>query len=249
MIGAAALAMILTAGSIGGVANTLSSIAKAETIFYDSFDDGDEMDGSPVNWSPITFFNLADYEVQGGDYILSTPGGQGVASAAVAYADISPIGNTSVRAQVRQIQGGGPISLLARLDVAALTAYQAGIDADGTVYLARNDGAVFPPILASTATNLNAFAEDVVLQFDVINNELSLYAWRSGEARPNNPILSVSDNTYVSGVPGLLIGGGSAHSAAFRYVRAADASIPEPTTTAASVIFLAIAFGCQRRRR
>jgi hypothetical protein len=244
---AAALAMVLAAGSVGRVAIILSSVAQAQTTFFDDFDDGDSTDGVPTEWVPVEFFSAASYGVQGGDYVLSTPGGQPVVSAGVAYANINALFNTSVRAQVRQIQGTGSIALLARANIDALTAYQAGIDSEGTVYLARNSGPVVPPILATAPTDLNTVDEDVVLQLDAIGNELSLYAWRIGDAKPAIPLLSVTDHAYTSGVPGLLISGGIAHSAAYRYVHVANASIPEPSAAVLSAIFLAGVFACRWR--
>jgi hypothetical protein len=82
----------------------------------------------------------------------------------------------------------------------------------------------------------------------VIGNELSVYAWRLGEAKPAAPLLSVTDNAYTSGVPGLLISGVNAHSAAYRYVHVANSPIPEPSTAALSAIFFAGVFAWQWRR-
>lgn len=244
MIVMAALVAVLAAGWTGGVPGVLSSVATAETIFLDNFDDGDPSDGVPVTWKPAPFFDIGGYEVEGSDYTLTHL--SGAISARVAYADISPLGDTSIRAQIRQLQGSGPIALIARVDPVALTAYQAGISSsDGVVYIARNQGPSLPPILAQEPTTLSPSLQDVMLQFDVIGNELTLYAWAAGDEKPTEPILSVSDDTYTSGVPGLLIDGAALHSVAFRFV---EVAIPEPSTAVLASVFILIMLTGQWRR-
>ena len=139
MIGAASLALVFAMAAIEAMTNVRSSAVRADTVVLDRFDDGSATDGSPASWTPLPQFSKAHYSVTADSYVIAQlPGAGPPRAAGVVFAEIPTLRDMSVRAQVRQLQGSGPIALLARVDAAELTGYQAGIDSnDSTFYLAR----------------------------------------------------------------------------------------------------------------
>ena len=102
----------------------------------------------------------------------------------------------------------------------------------------------------STPSDFRPIDEDVLLQFDVIGDTLSLYAWRPGESRPTVPQLETTSSLFSDGTVGISYDPGAPGrgSATFRFVHVADTSIPEPPTAALSAIFFAGVFAWQWRR-
>ena len=248
MLGTTNLSRLATSLSLSLLACCLTEAQEpcldiASTVFCDDFSDGDHTDGMPANWQLMTNLGtLGTADSTGGDLILTQPN----TDPQVAYAGTEHY-DMSIRSQFRQVEGSGAIALMGRLDPAGRTAYQGGIDtSDSTIYLVRNDNP-FARLLVSKATDLNPNVEDVVLQLDIIGDDLSLYAWRAGEAMPAEPSLTRNiGGGYDSGVGGVLIDSGSRHSAAFRHVQVATTSIPEPSS---AFICLFGAFGLLAFRR
>jgi hypothetical protein len=113
-------------------------------------------------------------------------------------------------------------------------AYQGGIDTNGEVYIGWNDAATRFHYLGATQTNLRPNQEDILLQFDVFDDELELFAWRTSDPMPTEPTVSVVDDQFEG--PGLIFimhhpnGMGSG---AFRFVQATPTPIiPEPSSVA-----------------
>ena len=228
-IAALAAAIWLGASPASKVVGLVAGV-RAGTVLFDDFNDGSAMDGSPASWTPFPGFNTGTFNASTGDFVLTQPPD---GSPQVVLPSIAPLGATSIRAQVRELQGGGPISLMARFSTVGIPAgYQAGIGG-GELYIERTNAPFNNTSLAAANTNLNPSVEDVFLQFDLIGSQLNLFAWRVGEARPNTPTLSATDSTFPSGVAGILIdSAGIPHSVAFRAIHIADTPIPEPSSVA-----------------
>jgi RNA polymerase sigma factor (sigma-70 family) len=245
MMCAAGLAIVLGAGSIGGVTSILSSVAKAETIFFDSFDDGDAMDGSPVRWEfAAPPYSNGTLDATSGDLVVRPNANNGIIAAGVLDKSLSDV---SIRAQVRAEGNTNGLDLLARGNVATGTVYEAGIDSTGLIYVGYNPGTGLID-LVQQLTDLRPSQEDVLLQFDVIGDRLSLYAWRDGDAKPIRPQLEVTDSRYAEGAVGIVHAAINSGIGIFRYVHVADASIPEPPTMILSAIFFAGVFAWRWRR-
>jgi hypothetical protein len=200
--------------------------ASAATIFTDDFNDGNAQDGSPVTWSP----GPGSWDASSGDY---------VATGSVPRVSLVPahlLGNTSARTQAR-VTGTIGASIAIRRPQ-PLVGYAGGIRFGGTLEIARVDGAAGVVVLGTAVVPFNPVAEDVVLQFDAIGNELSLWAWRVGDPMPNAPQLVAFDNTYAQGFAGLISASSAAaasDSTTFRFIEVADShipAIPEPSTFA-----------------
>lgn len=168
------------------IANS-ATCSRGGTLFFDDFSDGSATDGNPVTWiagpnlgSPVSFAVVNE------DYRLSGGGGTSLVADSEAFADVSI--HTVVRATVETF--GNPafhfLGPIAR-DNGAGSFYWGGITTDR--YLAvgnwnpfNESAAVFVPLLDPTLG-------DVDLQFDVVGQTLSLWAWSDaqGIAKPTTP--------------------------------------------------------------
>lgn len=211
-------------------ATMVTQYSSAETIFFDDFNDGDAEDGSPVAWTPYS----GTWDSSSGDYVATGP------IPRVALAADHDLHGTSTRAQVA-VDGNIGASLAVRRP-SALSGYAGQILPEGSgglVAIVRVDGAPIPTILGTAAVPFNPMDNDVMIQLDAFGDELSLWAWPVGESMPGEPALQVVDDTYANGAVGLIAaraGGDPNASATFRFIRVADAHIPEPSTVLQALI-------------
>jgi hypothetical protein len=89
-------------------------------------------------------------------------------------------------------------------------------------------------------------ADDLVLQLDVIDNKLSLWAWNPNGDLPVAPQLTFTDDARLtlSGAPGVLldpISPGTPSSALFRYIQVADSPIPVPEPSTCRLLTITLA--------
>jgi hypothetical protein len=195
VVTAIAMLFIVAVGYV--VAEQLKS-ADAGVVFVDTFDGT-----ASVKWTPVPGFDSGTFDTSTGDLVITTPDGIPQVAAVLDFT----LQNVSIRAQVRASHGDtrGP-SLLARVSVHDQTAYTAGIDPlRRTAFIQQN--LPVPNVLMTKATDLDESLEDIWLQFDVIGNQLSLYAWRPGEPKPEEPIVSTTDDRFQSGLVGVLVDG------------------------------------------
>jgi hypothetical protein len=213
--------------------------ASAAVIFLDDFNDRNAQDGSPATWAP----GLGTWDASSGDY---------VATGSLPRVSLVPahvLGDTSARAQVRVTGTIGASIALRRTE--PRIGYAGGIRADGTIEIARIDGAAAPVILGTSVVPFNPAAQDVLLQFDAFGNKLSVWAWRAGDSMPSERQVVAFDNTYAQGQPGLVsssFAAGASDSSTFRFVQVADTHVPEPT----SFVLMSLAgcgLLCARRRK
>jgi len=214
-----------------------ASSAQAETIVLDTFEDGSISDGVPATWTLVLPVFPGTLDAASGDLVM-TPSDRAIVTS---IPDLV-LEDVSIRAQARLLEvspSGSGVELLARGDRSAVTAYIAGINEDGEVYIGRaNDGL---PAYATANTDIRPLSEDVVLQFDVFGDKLSMWAWRAGETMPAEPLITATDNTLTTGEVGFDYYAVAATpplgSAVYRYVHIASTHIPEPSA-------MAIALGC-----
>ncbi len=194
--------------------------ASAATIFFDNFNDRNAGDGMPVTWSP----DLGTWDASSGDYVAtgSVP--------RISRVPTHVLGDTSVRAQVRVV--GNINAVLGVRRLMPRVGYAGDLRADGTVAIARVDGAD-PVNLRTAVLPFNPVAQDIMLQFDAFGDKLSLWAWPVGQPMPALPQLVAFDGTYAEGPAGLVSAGsagGPLDSTTFRFVHVANTHIPEPST-------------------
>jgi hypothetical protein len=152
---------------------------------------------------------------------------------------VANLAQTSIRTRIAfEGSSASGISLLANGDVNTLTAYQGGYSPDtNSLYIGWNS-----PTYQGFATepfdiNLQA-ADEIVLQFDVVDNQLSLWAWRPGEQRPTEPQVSYVDETVIlaPGLPGVLFDtSDSMNTATYREI---IVNVPEPRSGALGLLAL-----------
>jgi RNA polymerase sigma factor (sigma-70 family) len=235
---AVCLALVLGVGLLGGTSASnflpgLIGTASAATIFFDDFEDGSATDGSPVTWRPWTEGSAANgtFDASTGDFVLNPQ--SDVNSLGAVLDPAVNLANFSIRTQLRNsgiddaaTQGSG-ILIRANFANPAYTFFDCGIDTDGLLYIASHGPFMD---LGNAQTDLRPLEEDVVLQVDVFGASLSLFAWRPGEPKPQQPQVRATSGSHMSGSIGIYYnpppGNGTA---TFRYVHVADMSIPEPS--------------------
>jgi len=194
--------------------------ASAAKIFSDDFNDGNAQDGMPVTWVP----SLGTWDASSGDYVATGP------TPRVALVPDHVLGDTSVRTQVRVT---GTIGAAIGLRRQPLFGYAGELRANGTMAIARLDGAALPVFLGGADVPFSPVDQDVMLQFDAFGDKLSLWAWPVGESMPDEPQVVAFDATYPEGPAGLISAAFVASptdSTTYRFVHVANTHIPEPTT-------------------
>ncbi len=216
--------------------------ASAATIFFDDFNDGSAGDGTPVTWSP----DRGTWDAASGDYVATG------SSPRVARVLAHVLGDTSARTQVRVTGTIGAAVALRR--PTPLVGYAGEIRANGTMAIAKLDGAVppAPVLLGSAVVPFNPVAQDIMLQFDAFGDKLSLWAWPVGESPPVEPQVVVFDNTYPEGPAGLISAAFNASptdSTTFRFIHVANTPIPIPEPSTFVLMSLGVCGLLYARRR
>ena len=125
---------------------------------------------------------------------------------------------------------GDSFMLVARAAGPGTPAYIGGINIEnGNLFIGFVPGGGGYDQFDLAPTDLRVADEDVMLQFDVVGNSLSLWGWRPGQSMPDQPQATAEDNLLTMGTPGLAleITSGISGSAVFRFVHVADTHILE----------------------
>lgn len=177
--------------------------AAASTFFYDDFEDGSVVDGSPVTWNE-TYppWNTGTREVIDGSYVL-TPGFDAIRSnywendsnvEGLVFRDFS------IRTQARVLgtENGVAIGFNARDTHPQSPDGQTGrniyawLGTDGSMEIGLGVNNATASILATLQSNLRPTDEDVILRMDVFGESVKLWAWPADDARPTSPQLAVN---------------------------------------------------------
>ncbi len=212
------------------VALTLvGSIARGGIVFRDDFEDGSATDGVPVTWTPVPGMT-GSFEVIDGDFVMTRPSNIEEMYAAVNQYTLA---DTSIRTQARLIGSGAWwLALLARGSFTDYTTYALLLRNDKRLEIWRFG----PPgpnsrILAGADVGIDPRAQDVLLRFDVIGNELSARAWREGDPMPVEPQVTTVHSEWAMGSVGIAADLGwrlSNNDAIFRYVEVYESTPPTP---------------------
>jgi len=272
----AALAVSTFVASVPGILGTQRNSAMAGTVFQDTFDDGDHTDGLPVTWSPSPF-QPGSIDSSSGDLVLA-PNAESILALGIAAGVLNEnLGDTSVRTQLRVTETGGGAFVSARNTAAQtpaeVTGYFAGIafipEFGGSIVIAGRSavsgeqGQTFFQTTNGAQVALLPYdvrQTDTVLQLDVIEDKISVWAWREGQEMPADPQFAVTDSNFKEpGFVGAILNNGSSaqgtamSQSIFRYVHVADMPIheivPEPSTAAlGSFALTGLAIFTWRRR-
>jgi hypothetical protein len=194
-------------------------------VFFDDFDDRDAEDGNPVTWVPVPGFP-GTFDASSGDYLLATSE-RAIVTGVPAY----ELEDVSIRTPVRILAPSAPvggIELIARGNRSTLDGYLGGFNEEAIAYIRRTD---MPgqPSFAMAQTNLRPLEKDVMLQFDVFGDDLSMWAWRADEPMPTTPLLSATDDRLSVGEVAIdyfsLESDPMLGSAVFRFVHVANSPI------------------------
>ncbi len=235
---------------------SLLNAASADTILYDNFNDGEFADGTPANWFAHGGFNRGTFSAASGDLVL-TPESAGDVQILLPEG-IRP-GDVSMRTRVRFTDNAdGPVDdvgFFAR--IAGSTAYGAGIDTSGLLYISYTTPNAPFTDLSNLPTDFRTDEQDLFLQFDVFGDKLSLFAWRPGEAKPTEPQVQATDTRLQEGEVAIFSNPRTLDSATFRFVQITDDAsepIPEPeanilATLSGVLVLGGMFFGRRRVRR
>ncbi len=203
---------------------TSNAVGQIDLPFIDNFNDGDATDGMPGTWIPGDEPG-GIRDASSGDLVVTHSD-----QSATALEESSQLLDVSLRTQLTFSEVSGNTDSVALWARSTGRVYFGGITTDGVLGIGLNDGAFFDTIPSS----LDPVGGDVLLQFDVIGNEISLTAWQEGTPKPARPQLSRTNNTLTQ--PGRVgftltpnFGGGSGSATVvLRHYMV----VPEPSTTA-----------------
>jgi hypothetical protein len=215
----------------------VGSVATGEIVFLDDFEDGSATDGAPVTWSPLTGFT-GSFDVIEGDFVMTRPSD---IEEMYSFVNQYTLADTSIRTQARLIGSNAWwLALLARANFAAPSAYVVLMKNNARLEIWRfGPSASSSWMLASANVGIDPRAQDVLLRFDVIGNELSAWAWREGEPMPPEPQVRTVHSEFATGVVGVAADLGSRLSnndAIFRYVEVYELIPPSPDFTGDGIV-------------
>ena len=226
------------------------NVSNVRADWYDSFDDGNFDDGVPFTWTIGSTAEPCCYDASSGDLVMTEVDLSNEQNHALTVSsDI--LADVSVRLQGKT-DGAGGLVALARWNVPAPDAdpyfYGGLLNSSGFMRMFRADAAPDGTntivSLASDTLQINT-QDDVLLQFDVLGDMLSLTAWRPGQPKPA-PQLTAIDSTYSSGEAGIAFASSVLNSSGtFRF---AEAYVPEPSAFSLSSLGLMSLIAWRRRQ-
>jgi len=209
------------------VLTLVGSIARGGIVFLDDFEDGSATDGAPVTWTPVPSAT-GSFEVIDGDYVLTRP--SPIEEMYCYVNQYTTLADTSIRTQARLIPGGWWLGLFTRGNLGE-GLYISLLKNNERLEIWRFGASYYVgSMLASADVGIDPRAQDVLLRFDVIGNELSAWAWREGDPMPAEPQVRAVHSEFATGGVGVAADLGSPLSnnkAIFRYVEVYE---PSPST-------------------
>jgi hypothetical protein len=239
---ASCLVALLAVPLFGGTFTTtllpgLAPTASAATVFFDDFNDGSFVDGTPVTWAPQ---GTATLQIQGESLIVS---GGGVPFASP---QIPALQDVSILAQARVLEGNSVGVAGRRRDGAGIRNYFAFVEHRDTPNGPVNEAGIslggdlnLIQTLSSAPIPFDPRQQDFNLQLDIFGNQIRYWVWLPNQPRPAAPLGMVVDNTLTA-AGGVFVW--AVHndlgpsSGAFRYVHVSTTSIPEPSGTTLAAV-------------
>jgi RNA polymerase sigma factor (sigma-70 family) len=171
---ALAAVLVFWGSPLAAILGARSEARAQSNGFLDTFDDRNATDGSPVSWDLLSPWSNASVDASSGDFVLqSLPG---TPRSVVAIVRDHFLFDTSVQARVSANGANDGVLVGARGDP-QIGAYWAGVSSGGLLQITKSRPNEYH-VLRSTPSTLVPTNDDVVIQFDVIGTQLSLYAWR-----------------------------------------------------------------------
>jgi hypothetical protein len=209
------------------VLTLVGSVATGGIVFLDDFEDGSATDGAPVTWSPVPGAT-GSFEVIGGDYVLTHPTAN---EEMYSHVHQYTLADMSIRTQARLIGSNATWIGLGARGKPGVGTYVAALKNNSKLNIWRfGSGRSDWWPLASVDVGIDPRAQDVLLRFDVVGNELSAWAWQEGDPMPAEPQVTTVHSEFATGGVGVGVDLGSRYSnseAIFRYV---EVYVPIPPT-------------------
>ena len=208
------------------VATVQGNALHADILYSEDFNGGSE---SLEVWTMATDiwpFLEGDYDVFGGEFVLSQPDTVDPMLALITGVDdLQDLDDVSIRTQAKLDGDSEGVGLIARYDSGTQRFYQGGYNPDGgRLYLGWNNpfynGFITHDVDFDLSAGLN-------LRLDVIDNTLDLWAWNAGDSPPEEPQLSYTDDEIrlIAGPPGILFDTepSPGSTATFQFIDVSDA--------------------------
>lgn len=206
--------------------------------WFDTFNDGSILDGSPATWTFNEFgVTPGSYDASSGDLVLSAPGDPlPIIPTDPTDNNLAPsidviFSDTYARTQAVTIpddpntEGRGNVGIVLRWNPNTVTGYVALMDHGDQLEIVRIDGGVPQPLFLQEGVGVNTLT-DAVMEVEMVGSQLSVYLWEASGSKPSTPLTTVTDSTYPSGRAGLFFNEDSdGHFAIFRYAIAQDTPI------------------------
>jgi RNA polymerase sigma factor (sigma-70 family) len=257
-IAAAALVLVSSAGVIRGGMNMFASVAVAETILIDDFDDGNATGWTEYDlWTTQGSFDAGtgQYQLQGmlrnsgtGSNMFAFWDGSASSrySNGLLRATVQANTNDTFLALGMRVSGTGPNLLSGYL-------FGASVGGPFEIYAFRRTGSGGVQVLAQSLPSIQLTSgEDWIFEAGAVGDQLSFKFWRDGEAVPSAPQLAVVDTAFSAGLLGVeanVTGGlGRQGQLGATFDDIQFTTIPEPPTAILSAIFFTGVFAWQWRR-
>lgn len=181
--------------------------------WIDDFNDGSTQDGNPVTWLEDlggSGFFPGSYDASSGDYVLDPAPGSPTGQMSALVPGMS-FTDTYMRTQGIVLpdpndptMDGGNLVLTARIDPNTVSGYLVYFDVSGNLNIQTLIGGATQDIGTTFDAPFNAGSE-VVVEFNVVGNQLSAYAWLADDpaGKPAAPQVMATDNTFTSGIAGI----------------------------------------------
>jgi hypothetical protein len=212
-----------------------ANIADAQLLpFLDDFSDGNTADGRPGTWLPV---NNRIVDAASGDLVLTHN-----AQFSTHIQELDGLQDVSIRTQLRFIQLSKNQDAAILFARAGAGSYWGELTSDGLLAYGEVAGGNVS-VWEIRSTSFNPVAGDVLMQFDVIADRISLTVWPESSLMPTKPQLTRTDRSITEGgqlgitfLPNV-DGGNATASAVFRYVSV----VPEPSSLPLLVVGMILA--------
>lgn len=181
--------------------------------WLDNFNDGNATDGNPVTWLEDlggSGFFPGSYDASSGDYVLDPAPGSPTGQMSALVPGMS-FTDTYMRLQGIVLpdpndptMDGGNLVLTARIDPQTVSGYLVYFDVSGNLNIQTLIQGQTQDIGTTFDAPFNAGSE-VVVEFNVVGNQLSAYAWLADDpaGKPAEPQVMATDDTFTSGIAGI----------------------------------------------
>lgn len=220
----------------------------AATVYYDDFEDGSVIDGTPVRWTGGT---SGLPQVNSGDLVVS---GVDVPFASIPQSLLN-VADVSVRTVARMVDGPS-MGIAARSNAANYYGYLFVDDTEMTAGIGAGGSLCCDDLVPPVNIGVDPRQQDVAMQLDVFDDKIRFWVWPAGEPMPTVPTVEAVDTRVKIGTVGVWVAGADwdqpnpqdVATGRFRFVHVANTPLPEPSTTGLLVFGTCAGLVLKRKR-